>query len=170
MEHLTGAVRQAVAQNNPYAALLVALTLPDICAALSAANGKTCGARYAAWFDRYVRPAYTRTVSGRTHVFLGGADCYALRCALLHEGLDDTSGQRAKAALDSFAFVQPTSRGTVIHCNQSGKRLNLQVDVFCGDMCSGVEAWLLDVADQPETVQRIAELMTIDDLSRGWST
>ena len=44
-------------------------------------------------------------------------------------------------------FVAPPS-GITIHCNQSDAKLQLQVDLFCEDICLGVTEWLEKV---PET-------------------
>ena len=63
------------------------------------------------------------------HVFLSGADCYALRCAFLHEGRDEITDQRAGEVLDAFAFVVPPA-GSAIHSNQNNQTLQLQVDIF----------------------------------------
>ncbi len=70
-----------------------------------------------------------------------GEDCYALRCALLHEGTDDISEQRAQEVLENFKFVVPPD-GLIVHNNQSGKALQLQVDIFCRDICASVLDWL----------------------------
>lgn len=61
--------------------------------------------------------------------FLNGGDCYALRCAVLHEGSDDIVEQRAREALERFEFYEPAP-GLRMHCNQIGVRLQLQVDLF----------------------------------------
>ena len=142
MNHLTGAVEDALAASNWYAALTVALTVPDIAAWV---DDPTVGsrARYAAWVEQYLSPAYTSEVGAdhELHKFLSGDDCYALRCALLHEGRDDTAAQRAADALTRFQFTAP-QQGLVLHCNQVGTKLQLQVDIFCRDMCHAVAQWV----------------------------
>ena len=105
---------------------------------------------------------------GAPHVFLHGEDCYALRCAVLHEGADDIVTQRARVALDSFLFVAPRN-GWTVHCNQSNAKLQLQVDIFCEDICAGVDAWLLAVATNPDVQARIATLMRVQSLEDGLS-
>ena len=85
MDRFTRGVENAVASANWYAALALALVLPDICGKLASPT-QASSTRYAGWFDRFVRPRYTRGIGpARTpHVFLSGDDCYALRCAYLH--------------------------------------------------------------------------------------
>lgn len=171
MDHLIQAVRAAVDQRNSYAALALALTLPDICASLEAADGKTSGRRYAAWWDTFVGPRYRQLLGPERieRVFLSGDDCYALRCAFLHQGLDDITGQRAQDALDAFRFVQP-SDGSEFHRIRADALLNLQVDVFCQEMCRAVEQWLSVASPRAEVGQRLGRLMKIEDPDGNWSS
>lgn len=163
MRHLSNAVRQAVGQRNWYGALSVALTLPDICARIE--EPPTNRSRYVDWCDRYLTPRYTHFVGGQSHTFLTGTDCYALRCAVLHEGRDDIASQRARKALEKFTFIEPPSSGS-IHMNQINQHLQLQVDLFCLDICSSVEQWLGDLAKKPDEAfgARLSELMKIQSV------
>lgn len=151
MNHLTSGVRTSVITENWYAALGLALALPDICGWLEA---PTTGSkdRYVRWCERYLTPRYTQVIGGsmEPHVFLHGEDCYALRCAFLHEGGDDVTQQRARRALERFRFMAPPQGGGRIHCNQSDQHLQLQIDVFCEDVCSGVEGWQAAVENTPD--------------------
>jgi hypothetical protein len=167
MQQFVDAVRQAIATSNWVSALATALALPDICGWLET-PAVTSQKRYEAWFDTYMLERYTALV-GRgdppdKHVFLSGADCYALRCALLHEGSDSTERQRAREALTRFRFVAPQP-GVEVHCNQVDSLLQLQVDLFCEDICEGVEDWsrrILVPGSEPRG--RLSELLTIETL------
>src|SRR5689334_16770576 len=119
MKMLVGAVRDAITAENYYAALALALTLPDICAGIESESGKSTWRSYIDWWEQYLGPNYRRKIGPEQeeHIFMRGGDCYALRCAFLHEGRDDIGTQRAKDILDRFRFVQP-KHGGVIHCNQ----------------------------------------------------
>lgn len=100
---------------------------------------------------------------------MSGADCYALRCALLHEGSDSILRQYAREALERFAFVAP-SPGREIHCNQLGTALQLQVDIFCEDVCKGVDRWEAEVVPTSADVQaRLGELVSIRSLDHGFT-
>ena len=140
MQHLLESITTAVAQGNWYAALSIALALPDICGWL---EDPAVGSqkRYIAWFDRYVGPDYIREVgpARERHVFLSGGDCYALRCAFLHEGREEIITQRARELLERFQFVVPPPTWTV-HCNQFGRQLQLQIDVFCSQLLLAASA------------------------------
>ena len=161
MNHLTDAVEQSLQSDNWYAALIVALSLPDIAGWVDHPN-QGSQKRYADWFENFVSPLYTRQVGGAEHKFLSGDDCYALRCSMLHEGRDKTLDQKARDVLDRFQFITPRP-GSMIHCNQAGNKLQLQVDVFCRDICKEIAAWVSSIpASDTDRRGRLAELAVID--------
>ncbi|AYO78302.1 hypothetical protein EBF16_16255 [Sphingobium yanoikuyae] len=61
-------------------------------------------------------------------------------------------------------FIVPTGHGTV-HSNQVNNLLQLQVDIFCCDIASGLRQWCADVADNAEVQGRIAETIVIHDFT-----
>jgi hypothetical protein len=136
--------------------------MPDICAWL---ENPTAGSerRYVAWYDRYLMDEYSAVMGcpPTKQVFLTGEDCYALRCAFLHEGSDDIARQRARKALSSFYFVAPHP-GLSIHCNKIEDVLQLQVDIFCHHICDAVDRWSLDVLQKsPEAQGRLGEILVV---------
>ena len=167
MQRFTKAVRAAAEAENWYAALSMALSLPDVCGRLEqpALGSK---ARYVAWFQRWVEPNYTSRVGypGTLHVFLCGEDCYALRCSYHHEGGGNIEEQRARKALHDFHFITPPRNGTV-HMNQVGDTLQLQADIFANDMAAAVDLWATAVAGDAEIQGRLSALLTVHDASQG---
>lgn len=157
--NFTNAVRQSLVNENWYSALTLALTLPDICGRLESPQ-KSSSKRYIHWFSTYLVDKYTLKNSWGTHVFLNGEDAYALRCAYLHQGEVNIEDQQVQKVLTEFLFVEPPKNGS-IHCNQNKSSLQLQVDVFCIDICDGVEKWVKDVNDNDDIQQRAEKLMTI---------
>jgi hypothetical protein len=157
MKRFVEAVHASVASKNWYGSLALAITLPDVCGRLEfPAVGS--GQRYKDWWDKYVLPKY--------NTMLYGTDVYALRCSYLHEGTDDTLNQRASAALTKFVFIIPPPGGGRIHCNKSDFTLQLQVDIFCSDICDGVTQWMTDVQN---VQQRMSALLSIKDIRFGLS-
>ncbi len=164
MDVISAMVRSVGAANstgNWYAALAMTLALPDICSGIenpTAASSK----RYAAWFDAHVGERYVVMLGPERErkVFLSGGDCYALRCAFLHEGGDVTALQQARVALDRFHFCEPAP-GWRIHNNMSQGALQVQVDIFCSDVCTGVEAWLKGLNASAASGRRAAALLRI---------
>jgi hypothetical protein len=144
MRHFVRAVRDATSSRNWYAALGLGLALPDMCGFMETPTSGS-RARYVRWFHRFVEPLYT---NAKGEVMLTGEDCYALRCAYLHQGDVDIMGQRARSVLERFHFVV-TLPGVTIHRNQLFTTLQLQVDLFCEEICAGVESWLLEMSGTP---------------------
>ncbi|WPO69925.1 hypothetical protein [Streptomyces sp. KN37] len=142
MEGFFDGLEQAVHDRNWHAALVLSLTLPDICGKVEH-PGEKSGARYSMWFDAYVGAAYKSYYgpSREEYVHLSGRDCYALRCSLLHEGGTDISRQSIRQALETFHFFTPGERGNVVHKNSVNERLYLMVDVFAGDVLAGARTW-----------------------------
>jgi len=165
MNNLTHALESAIEQKNWYAAVMLALTLPDICGKIEY-PGEHSGTRYKKWCEKYLEPKYTHQVGPaqmeNIHKFLSGSDCYALRCALLHEGSDDITEQRARESLDRFHFTAPPESGSM-HCNQKNTVLQLQVDLFAKDVIESISAWLSDIKGNAEKENKLAELVTIYD-------
>jgi hypothetical protein len=160
MEHFVSDVRVAVRNEAWYSALGLALALPDICGFVESPPPVRSQARYVTWFDREVGPRYTQSTQGDGGLFLTGRDCYALRCAFLHQGDFDVTDQHARLALERFHFVVPPP-GWTVHCNRFNDSLQLQVSNFCEDICAGVEAWLPRARADAGQKQRLLELATI---------
>jgi hypothetical protein len=157
----------------------MSLVMPDICGKLEDPMlGST--ARFVTWFETYMQPKYAPTLTAPTlpfpalpvplpPAFLSGRDCYALRCAYLHEGSLDVSTQRIQEVINLIVFVAPQAEIRV-HCNMmitAGRVvLQLQADIFCEDMCQGVEEWLKRVASDPAIQGRMSSLPTISVTAR----
>lgn len=150
MQHLIDGIRQAVRTESWYAALGLALALPDICGWIETPGHQNSRIRYTRWFNENVQPRYTMPASRfmPEHVFLTGGDCFALRCAFLHEGDFDIEGARSQEVLERFRFVVlQNAPGSSIHRNQTNNVLQLGVAEFCEDICAAVEAWMPTVRD-----------------------
>lgn len=164
------ALERCIDSQNWYGALIVALTLPDICARIDQPTENSSQRRYAAWFDAFAGDSY-RVKSwngGPEKTFLSGNDCYALRCALLHEGADNITRQRAREALERFQFLVPP-RGTILHNNLVNTKLQLQVEVFSDDIRRAVITWLEATKSDPVKAAACNDLLKIQ-VSNGSGT
>lgn len=160
MQDRIDSVRAAVAEENWYAGLSLALSMPDICGRISSTErGRQ---RYINWAEKYIVPTYTAPVgiSNTPKVFMSGEDLYKLRCAYLHAGEFELDDPATKDALERFHFIAPLPRMT-IHRNKIDRALQLQVDLFCEDMAQAVERWLAEIAGDVETMKRVAALPSI---------
>jgi hypothetical protein len=114
--------------NLYYLSLIAALSIPDMCAALSWPDGQTTGARYAEWFDQNVAPKYHGNLDGQT--------CYQFRCSLLHQG----TTQHPMSKYSRIIFLEPSNN--VFHNNVINDALNIDVRLFCRDIIASASAWL----------------------------
>jgi len=155
--HLSEATRRAVHENNWHAALALALTLPDICGRLQHPEVRSSQKRYEAWWQDWMHDAYA-TQGG---VLLSGADAYALRCAVLHEGRDEVVEHKAREAISNFVFIEPVN-GQGTHAGRIDSVMVLRVDAFCEDICAGVDGWVahINAADEAAAA-RASNLMRV---------
>ncbi|SRR6266849_1921867 len=156
MQRLVTAIEQSVESQNWYAAIYVALTMPDVCAKLETPDGGRPGYRYKDWFNRYLARTYTSTIGGQEVVFLSAADCWALRCSILHEGSEDITEQQARDVLRRVCF---TTLGP--HLIKANDTLTVNVAAFCREFCQGVERWIADVAGNAGVQRRMGAMVTI---------
>lgn len=99
----------------------------------------------------------------RKGIFMNGRDFYSLRCAYLHQGLDDISSHKKPAnILDRFIFM--FSSNSYRHLNKSGSVLELDVITFCNHVVDAVDIWLLDISDdniKNDKINKMAKIYII---------
>jgi hypothetical protein len=132
-----------------YLALMGALALPDICASMEHADGIATGARYAAWFDKWLGQKYSD--------FLSGSECYSFRCALLHQG---ATGQ-ARRGYARVLFLLPGATRHIMHMNIVGDALNLDLVKFCTDVTSAVHEWLTAVEGTEPYITNLGRIIRV---------
>tara|TARA_R110001632_G_scaffold16353_8_gene53042 strand:+ start:80 stop:631 length:552 start_codon:yes stop_codon:yes gene_type:complete len=177
MEHLTDAIKSSLESKNWFSAIALTLTIPDICAKITDGN-KSSGEKYADWFNDFVGAKYiTNYTQERLDFFkekapdvyeelkhqtkLSGNDCYALRCAFLHEGESEILNQRAQEILDEIQFVEPNSQ-LIVHGTIINKKLILHIDTFANDIIEGVRQWKSTLnADQIASLDKLAKVKTV---------
>ncbi len=133
---LLNQIQQALNQNLYYVALMMCLTIPDICGAIDSPNGIASGAAYARWYNQYAA----------SHCpYLDGPTCYQFRCSMLHQGSTTNPNSR----YSRIVFVEPGSTNSVLHCNVMNRALNLDVGVFCSAIITGAQNWLSSASNNP---------------------
>jgi hypothetical protein len=162
METFIGSIRLAVANENWYGALIISLILPDICGKIEY-PAKPTNKRYPEWYDKYVKHKYKLGDCYKKcgTLFMTGKDCYALRCALLHEGHQDLRTQKANEKLQKIHFVVPRKEQNRHKINFSNIEFQLEVDKFCLDICASAEQWLHDVSSNQYVQDRMKHLFKI---------
>lgn len=126
MDDLLQAIRRNLADANYYSAIFLTIILPSVCCALESEDGQDTRDRYIAWYDR--------NCGGLS---LTGADCYYLRCALLHQA----TTQHRNGGFSRVLFTFPTQTGNVFHNNVLSDALNLDIPSFCDHILGGAEDW-----------------------------
>ena len=163
MNNFINSILHSLATENWYAAITLALTLPDICGAINVPGKNNSQARYSAWFDKYVGDKYSMTNhDGNVCIFMNGNDAYALRCALLHEGISNVSNQRARSEVQE-KFIFHHSRVAYLHKLKDKGKLLIDIKTYCNDILNGVSEWQNDVSNDIDDRRRnsIRELLTL---------
>ncbi len=157
MKDIIAALRQSLKDENYVASLALCLLLPDICGKMENKSGSK--ARYIEWFQKYLSSKYDG--------FLSGLDCYALRCAVLHEASDDIE-DKDRDVLQQFYFVtKGPHRNLFSNCTfgspkyDSKEMLQLSVYDLCQDFMNAFQQWMDDVKLDPEIQRRLELALTI---------
>lgn len=186
MKRFTDSIRSSVNAENWFATLFLALAVPDVCGALEAPTAGV-GERYKNWFIRYLKPKYDpanlfELVSATSPQSLQNMsldaleslkspppnaecaftadDCYRFRCKCLHQGLSQ------KAGGEKIHFTAPDKSGRItMHMSSLNGLYQLQIDIFCLDVCAAVDQWISDVAANQEVQGSMRELIEIYDLA-----
>ena len=135
---------QRAIENRAYlAALVLALTLPDICGKI-AYPGMRTSERYTKWFDEYV--IKERFPEGYPdELKFDGRKLYKLRCALLHEGsvqgVPDVDSFELRIIESDPPGMYGASSYSVTKCNDGSChfRVTLDIVVICLDICTKAE-------------------------------
>ena len=149
MRTLLDQVESSLGSGLYFLSLYTALTIPDIAGALRSDNGEATGAKYAAWFEEWVRPRFFEAVLAsvaeqhREHIKqlenpLTGDACYRFRCSLLHQG----SSQHPKSPFNRIIFIEPGATTNVVHYGILNDALCIDLNLFCREMIAGARLWL----------------------------
>jgi hypothetical protein len=148
METTLQEIERALDAQLYYPAVVMALTLPDICAALESPEGKTSGRQYRDWYNRYLASAYPE---------LTDVDCYSLRCGVVHEGRFGHSNGR----IASVTFIPMPMRGLVYsyNCRTDEFHLLLGAENFCRTVIEKVRQWMSEKKSDPTVQSNLSRLV-----------
>ena len=155
MRAFIDSLRRCVETENWHAGIMMALAIPDICGRLMDPLMPS-RARYEKWFEHYLGPMYRMDIMGHETVFLTGGDCYALRCAMLHEGNEDTLTHKAHDVVEKVMF---TTLGD--HRGKMGPVLVINAGRFCDEVASAAKVWMADVSNDPIIQAAMNEMLTV---------
>lgn len=164
LQDFVDAARRAAEDDNWFAALPLALTLPDICGAVDQPGPGKSKARYIEWWDTYmagrywVRPDDDEEPKWEPFTYLPGREAYALRCSYLHSGTDNI--EKASDTLTRIRFLGPPSPGAFGYSTAT-RTLTVGMEQFVEWVCQGVEQWMWDRRDDLDAQGRLSGLVTI---------
>lgn len=164
LNEFVAAARRAAEDDNWFAALPIALTLPDICGAVDDPGPGKSKKRYVAWWDAYMAPRYwvrpdeDEEPQWEPFTYLPGPDAYALRCAYLHSGTDEVDGPTTSH--HRIRFLGPPSSAAFGYSEKT-RTLNVGLEQFIEWTCLSVECWLRERADDPVAQERLRGLVSI---------
>jgi hypothetical protein len=148
----------SITSKNYFAALSIALMLPDICSAIQDKSGTTNGNLYSNWFDTYLSKYYSSLNSGKEIIFLSGKECYAIRCSYLHQGIHEISHQKVLAKQQDnsnhIKFMAEMTSDKI----KLGDTLCLSLENFCNYMIDGVNEWIVKNSKNKLVTDRISQL------------
>jgi hypothetical protein len=141
-----------------YSALALSVAIPDMCGGIEYPGEKSVSKRYRDWFDQWCAMLQS---------YLDAADCYAIRCSYLHEGIDEFGGPSAIAArLARIEFTVGMTDGgwslsyaTSAHGSEAKGAVRIPVEDFCRDMTTSADAWCRSRADNPHVIAALSRLI-----------
>ncbi len=145
-------MKNALRYNIDYAAILIALTIPEICMALTISKNTNVGKKlYLKFIDDYCD--YRLGIDGET--------CYNLRCGLVHRG---NASSHVNFPYDNVIFLPSSSKNTIVggmkmHIEELSA-LQLSTKNFCEQMESGVLRWCVDFGQQQTVLAADKELLS----------
>lgn len=154
MEAILREIERALSAQLWYAAIVLTVTLPDICASLEARpNARPDGqrARYKSWYNKHASAM----------LGLSADDCWNLRCGVVHEGRYSHKGM--KGNYERVAFTLPDGAGVhnIVLQTPSYKVLSLHLPIFCQEMMDGVRVWFEKKRNDPVVQVNLERLVQV---------
>ena len=76
----------------------------------------------------------------------------------------------AKSERGPINLTPPMSNGSIVHMAIINGDLQLQIDIFCEDVCKAVEVWINKNASNHDIQSRIKELIVVEPIIIGGSS
>lgn len=157
VDKLVSDIRKALDNDLYYAAIVTALTLPDICGKAAFPNEQSTKKRYISWYDseigKYEKNPFQTTKEEMP--YLSGEIIYNLRCSLLHEGNPniDNAKLRNSLPINHFTLVISKKNELEIYSDSSEisdifgqhrRSYNMNIRRICNILCLVAEAYYKD--------------------------
>ena len=163
MKRFTDAGRMAIAAQNHYAALSLALMIPDICGSLEDPGTGKSQKRYERWFSKWAEPKFT--ISGKP--YLSSSECFQLRCSLIHSGSTEIAANKG-VVLQRIEFFDDSApahlvrfEGNTINGVKQPNILVLVASKFSETMYQAADEWDAASANEPSIQAEKTKLTVI---------
>jgi hypothetical protein len=137
-------IQRALNHELYYPAIMLSLTVPDICAALDTEKGTTDGELYKKWYREFMADYME---------WLTDNDCWHLRCGVVHQGRMG----HPKNQYSRVYFTLPAEG--FAHKNITFDALNLDAVTFCKDMANAAQIWFKDAKNLPHVQANLVRLI-----------
>ena len=131
MEELLSQIKKALDYKLYLVALQATLTILDICAKLTIKKGDTHKPNYIKWYEENIENKQQLT----------GEECYAFRCAMLHEG----RMQHKEMEHSRIIFLVPNNNyifsGNIFGNINGQNAINIDLPLFCNEMINCALKW-----------------------------
>jgi hypothetical protein len=153
MDMLYQEIQKALDARLFYLAVVVSLTIPDICAALQSPNAETENKKYKNWCNAYILKKYPKVTA---------EDLYGLRNGVLHTGRSENKSMK----LSRIAFTLPTPPMRSTHDIWVNNFYFIDAAIFCNDMIESGKKWQEDKKDDPNVLTNMTRLVQLRP--NGW--
>ncbi len=156
MEEIFDEIQGALDAGFPYAAIMLALALPDVCASLalpSEAKEKSgVTSRYIKWYNDNVADHLQ---------FLTAEDCFSLRCGVVHSGVMGNKDRKFERA---FFMVNSPVKNIEMTDNSIngvtyGRTVGLDTSFFIATMIEAARKWYETAKDTPNVQKNSSRLV-----------
>ena len=156
MDELLLSIEKSLESKNWYAALAVALIIPDICGKIDNPQMNP-GGRYPIWYEKYVN-GYLKTHNDIMPKLFTGFDCYAVRCAMLHEFSEDLTSHNARKIIDKYRFCNPDTCCFGASFKEAGNQMEINVEEFCEWIRIGVNIWSQESGHSADEINNMVKI------------
>jgi hypothetical protein len=136
LDSILDEIEKALSVGLYYLAIMLAVTLPDICVALESQDARSNTPRYKAWYDAHLSAKFPG---------LTADDCFSLRCGVVHQGRFGLLGSQYERVI----FTLPDERHNMwIDCVYNNAYI-FSADAFCREVISAVQDWFATKQSDP---------------------
>ena len=146
IERIISDCEQALDHNLYFAALSLALTLPDICAKAKYPNEKSNKKRYVDWYEEYIGQHQKHPQlfeESDDFPYASGQIIYSLRCSLLHQGTPNIDGN--KCNVTHFSLIceskKPPYAWEMSGTSPGRRELQLPIRTICETILTAVKKY-----------------------------